>query len=198
MTWASGDRAWAGMPKLDVELVPSTCWLSNVRSLMRERAWRRLAAQVAQEGGRCCEVCGGRGRQHAVECHEVWFYDDRRGVQRLVRLQALCPRCHRVKHLGRTTSMGYGEPALAWLAHVNGWSRARTERYADAVFGRWAARSRRLWTLDLRVLGESYQVGLADLGLESYVLAPREREQMQHRRAVRMEDVYQRDGRTAR
>lgn len=58
-------------PKLHVELVPSTCWLSNVRPLMKRSAWRRLAAGVAEDGSGCCEVCRGRGCQHAVECHEV-------------------------------------------------------------------------------------------------------------------------------
>lgn len=183
-----------GMPKLRVELVPSTCWLSNVRSLMKRSAWRRLAAQVAEDGGRCCEICGGRGRQHAVECHEVWHYDDSRRVQFLMRLQALCPRCHRVKHLGRTANLGYGEQACVWLAQVNGWDEAITERYVQAVFDQWAARSRHDWTLDLTVLGEAYAVGLDVLGLGSYVLAPREREQMQHGRTVSMEDVYRRDG----
>jgi hypothetical protein len=195
---AAGNHPASGLARLRIELVPSTCWLSNVRSLMKKRAWQRLAAEVAEHGRRCCEVCGGRGRQHAVECHEVWFYDERRGVQLLMRLQALCPRCHRAKHLGRTASLGYGEQACAWLAHVNGWDQATTERYVDAVFSQWAARSQRAWTLDLTVLGEAYQVGLDDLGLDSYVLAPRERERMQHRRAVSMEDVYQRDGRSAR
>ena len=99
---------------------------------------------------------------------------------------------------GRTASLGYGEQACAWLAHVNGWDPSTTESYVESVFGQWAARSQRAWTLDLTVLGEAYQVGLDDPGLESYVLAPRERERMQHRRAVRMEDVYERDGRTAR
>jgi len=188
----------SGLYRLRVELVPSTCWLSNVRSLMRERAWKRLAAEVAEDGRGRCEVCSGRGRQHAVECHEVWHYNDGRGVQLLMRLQALCPRCHRVKHLGRTSSLGYGEQACAWLAHVNEWDHATTERYVDAVFMQWSARSQRAWTLDLTVLGEAYQVGLDDLGLDSYVLAPREREQMQHRRAVLMEDVYQRDSGMAR
>ena len=187
-----------GLPKLRVELVPSTCWLSNVRSLMKRSAWKRLAAEIAEDGGRRCEVCAGRGRQHAVECHEVWLYDDRRGVQVLMRLQALCPMCHRVKHLGRTMNVGYGEQACRWLARVNGWDAATTSRYVDAVFGQWEARSQRAWTLDLTVLGEAYEVSLGDLGLERYVLAPHEREQMQHRRAVSAEDVYQRDGTAVR
>lgn len=188
----------SGLPRLRVELVPSTCWLSNVRSLMRQRAWKRLAAEIAEDGGRCCEVCGGRGRQHAAECHEVWLYDDVRRMQTLMRLQSLCPGCHRVKHLGRTMNMGYGGQACAWLARVNGWDAATTNRYVDAVFGQWLARSERPWTLDLTVLGEAYEVGLADLGLERYVLAPHEREPMQHRRAVSAEDVYRCDGSAVR
>ena len=52
-------------------------------------------------------------------------------MQLLMRLQALCPRCHRVKHLGRTASIGYGEQACAWLARVNGWDAATTERYVE-------------------------------------------------------------------
>jgi hypothetical protein len=187
-----------GLPKLRVELVPSTCWLSNVRSLMRERPWRRLAAQIAEDAGRCCEVCRGRGRQHAVECHEVWLYDDLRRVQTLMRLQALCRRCHRVKHLGRAVNLGYGEQSCAWLARVNGWDVPTTARYVDVVFRQWQARSERAWTLDLTVLGDAYQVSPAALGPARYVLAPHEREQMQHRREVSAEDVYRRDGTAVR
>jgi len=188
----------SGLPRLRVELVPSTCWLSNVRSLMKRSAWKRLAAEVAEDGGRCCEVCRGRGRQHAVECHEVWLYDDPRRVQKLMRLQALCPRCHRVKHLGRTMNMGYGEQACVWLARVNGWDATTTNRYVDAVFEQWQARSQRGWALDLTVLGEAYEVSLVDLGLSGYLLGPHEREQMQHGRAVSGEDVYRRDGTAVR
>jgi hypothetical protein len=165
---------------------------------MKRSAWQRLAAEIAEENDRRCEICRGRGRQHAVECHEAWYYDDARGVQLLMRLQVLCPSCHRVMHLGRTSNLGYGEQARAWLARVNEWDQARTEDYVDAVFAQWAARSQREWTLDLSLLGECYGVPLDALGLDGYVLAPREREQMQHRRQVGMEDVYQRDGRPAR
>jgi hypothetical protein len=194
ITYAPMTVAPGMLPRLSVELVPNTCWLSNVRSLVRERAWKRLAAEIAEDSGRRCEVCRGRGRQHAVECHEAWLYDERRRVQMLMRLQSLCPMCHRVKHLGRSVNVGYGEQACAWLARVNRWDQATTERYIDAVFSQWAARSQSAWTLDLTVLHEAYGVGLDDLGLDSYVLAPRERQQMHHRRAARMEDMYQRDG----
>lgn len=182
-------------PRLRVELVPSTCWLSNVRSYMTRHYWAKLAAEVAEDGKHLCEVCGGRGRQHAVECHEVWLYDDARRVQTLLRLQALCPLCHKVKHLGHTIAGGREEMAFHWLGKVSGWDRPQTLRYVDAVFAQWAARSQIEWTLDLRVLGEVYGVALERLGLESFVLAPAQRLRMQHGREVSMEDLYGRDGR---
>ena len=182
-------------PKLRVALVPSTCWLSNVRSLMKEWAWRKLKDSIAEMGEYRCEVCRGQGRKHPVECHEVWGYDDERRVQALLRLQALCPMCHRVKHLGRSINLGYEEVACGWLARVNGWDAATTSTYVDAAFRQWSARSQHGWTLDLTTLGEVYEVSSADLGLSSYVLAPHERKQMQRRSAVSAEDIYSRDGR---
>ena len=187
-----------GLPKLRVELVPSTCWLSNVRSYMSDYFWRKLSKEIAEDSRERCMVCGGRGRRHAVECHEAWYYDDRRRVQALMRLDALCPICHAIKHLGRTLSQGNERMAIDWLAKVNGWDEPTTCAYIRAVFEQHRARSQFEWALDLSVLGEAYGIGLDQLGLESYVLAPRERKQMQHRRETRMEDVYERDGRTAR
>lgn len=179
-----------GMPKLRVELVPNTCWLSNVRSYVSDHFWRKLSKEISEDSRQRCMVCGGRGRRHAVECHEAWYYDEQRRVQLLMRLDALCPMCHAIKHLGRTIQQGNRQMALDWLAKVNGWEEQTTMRYVDAVFAQWRARSEVEWTLDLSVLGEAYEVGLEKLGLESYVLAPHEREQMQHRRAACMQDVY--------
>jgi hypothetical protein len=140
------------MTRLTIELVPSTCWWSNVRSHVAASDWERLRRSTAQAAGNRCEVCGGRGRRHPVECHEVWEYDDTRMVQRLVRLIALCPSCHEVKHLGLAGMRGRRGPALAHLGRVNGWSAADTEAYAEAVFEQWATRSRHDWILDCTVL----------------------------------------------
>ena len=62
---------------------------TNVRSHLPKGVWDRLRRQVAAQAG--CEICGGRGRRWAVECHEVWHYDDAAKVQRRERLVALRP-----------------------------------------------------------------------------------------------------------
>jgi len=80
-----------------------------------------MRRQVYQAAGWRCELCGGRGPEHLVECHEKWAYDDTTGVQQLVRLLALCPACHEVKHLGLARVNGRERQALTHLARVNGW-----------------------------------------------------------------------------
>jgi hypothetical protein len=139
-------------PRLTVELVPQTCWFSNVRDRVSREDWDRMRSRVYEHAGRRCEVCGGRGSKHPVECHEVWEYDERTAVQRLVRMIALCPACHEVKHMGLAGIKGRGEIAAAHLAAVNGWTAQLTARYIEEAFALWEERSERTWSLDVSAL----------------------------------------------
>jgi hypothetical protein len=139
--------------RLTVELVPSSCWYTNVRSNVPKAVWDRLRRRVAAEANQRCEICGGRGRRWPVECHEVWHYDDATRVQRLERLVALCPACHQVKHAGLASKRGRLEAVIEHLVAVNGWTTDDAGLYLEAAFEQWAARSRHQWTLDVSVLG---------------------------------------------
>ena len=142
----------ADAPKLTVELVPETCWYSNVRSNVPRAEWDHLRKLVYAAAGHRCEICGGHGRQHPVECHEVWEYDDERHVQRLARMVALCPRCHEVKHFGRAQMEGNERRALRWLKEVNGWTEAEAIHHVQAATFAWRERSRHEWELDISFL----------------------------------------------
>ncbi|HST03677.1 MAG TPA: HNH endonuclease signature motif containing protein [Chloroflexia bacterium] len=135
--------------RLTVELVPSTCWFSNLRSELSQQDWDRLRHATYERAGQRCEVCGQRGSAHPVECHEVWEYDDVHHVQRLAGLVALCPACHESKHIGYATSTGRSSQARTHLAHINGWSMDSVELYLEAEFEQWSRRSQHEWTLDL-------------------------------------------------
>ena len=136
-------------PKLTVELVPSSCWYSNIRSQVPRTEWDRLRKLVYRNAGHKCEVCGGRGSRWPVEAHELWEYDDTTHTQRLLTIQALCPNCHAVKHLGRTSLCGDLEQAIEHLARVNEWSYVQAKQYAAECFKVWAERSEHEWVLDL-------------------------------------------------
>lgn len=141
-------------PRLTIELVPRTCWFSNVRKQVSTQAWDRIRRQVYERAGRRCEVCGGRGSAHPVDCHEVWEYDDVASLQYLVRMVALCPACHEVKHIGFAGTQGRGKLAEAHLAEVNGWTPEAAKRYVEEAFDVWRERSKREWSLDVSALAD--------------------------------------------
>jgi hypothetical protein len=138
--------------RLTLELVPKTSWYNNVRALVDEDGWDRIRRQVWRQARYRCEICGGRGPEHPVECHEVWRYDDRARIQALVRMIALCPACHQVNHFGLAEVRGKGAQARAHLARVNGWTLEQADAYIAEAFQVWARRSAGPWTLDLEGL----------------------------------------------
>ena len=146
------------MTKLTIELVPRTCWFSNVRTEVAISEWKQIQYQVFSAANRKCEICGGVGSKHPVECHEVWEYDDDKKTQTLIRCIALCPKCHEVKHIGLASKRGRLTQAIRHLAKVNGWSMADAEVYTDHAFEIWSQRSNFDWKLDISCLSELYGV----------------------------------------
>jgi hypothetical protein len=139
---------------LTVELVPASCWFSNVRSAVTSDEWDVIRRRIYRRATYRCEVCGGRGDAHPVECHEVFDYDDTRLMQTLVDMVALCPACHEVKHIGFAGLRGRDEPARAHLATMNGWDDAQVDEYLDLMFELWELRSAFPWNLDLSLLAD--------------------------------------------
>lgn len=152
-------RASTPIPKLTIELVPKTCWYSNVRSNVPQSHWDIIRRNVYSLAGYICEVCGGVGRRHPVECHEVWHYDDINHIQLLERMIALCPACHEVKHIGRAQRIGRLNAALSHLCYVNDWDAETTEHYVAQQFEVWKKRSQYEWKLDIRELSKYVKTG---------------------------------------
>jgi Domain of unknown function (DUF5710) len=138
--------------KLTIELVPETCWYTNVRSEVSEETWNFLRKQTYRNANYQCKICGGKGNTHPVECHEIWDYNDRKKIQTLNGLIALCPSCHKCKHIGYATMTGNGDIAAKHLAHVNSWSQKQADNYIERCFDIWRERSFFEWTLDISYL----------------------------------------------
>jgi 5-methylcytosine-specific restriction endonuclease McrA len=149
-------------PKLTIELVPATCWYSNVRSELPTKEWDRLRKESYAHAEYKCEICGESGKDqgynHALECHEIWDYNDTTKVQTLKGLISLCPRCHQVKHIGRSTILGKQGEALAHLEKVNGWNHKQAVDYLAESFIIHSERSKHEWKLNINSLNEDYGV----------------------------------------
>lgn len=149
-------------PRLTVELVPQTCWFSNVRDHVPQATWDMLRRQTYKKANYRCSICGGRGPKWPVECHEIWHYDDCNHIQKLIGLTALCPACHEVKHIGLAGLRGRVEQACQHLAKVNGWTKIQAKEYLQQVGEVWLERSQHQWRLDLSWLSEEFGLNIPD------------------------------------
>lgn len=138
-----------GQKLLTIELVPETCWFSNVRSNVKKIDWEKLKTLTFRKASYRCEICNKRGEKWPVECHEIWEYNDIHKIQTLKGLISLCPPCHQVKHIGFANVQGAGEAAALHLSQVNDWDMATTYKYIDEQFLIWQERSKHEWSLDV-------------------------------------------------
>ena len=140
---------------LFVDLIPDSCWFTNVRSCVGQRDWDRLRRMVYRRANDRCEACGA-GRDPDVgkwlEAHERWEYDEATRTQRLRRIVCLCSFCHEVTHYGLACVRGRDELALRHLIYVNRWSGRKAKRHVEAAFTQWEKRSEVHWSLDLEPL----------------------------------------------
>lgn len=66
------------------------------------------------------EMHGVRRTCKRLDAHEQWEYDEGNAVQRLKGIIAVCPACHAVIHIGRTSLKGDIRAAEEHFMKVNG------------------------------------------------------------------------------
>src|SRR5579862_704679 len=98
-----------GRKNLTINLIPSTAWYKNLRSELPKGEWDKLRKAQYKTANYVCEICGASGLEQGfkwpVEAHEVWEFDDKEHIQKLISLIALCPLCHMCQHYGRSSAI---------------------------------------------------------------------------------------------
>lgn len=138
--------------KLTAELVPAPLWEINLRLLLTQSSWNILKKQTYKNANYLCEICGGKGKKHPVECHEKWHYNDTDNIQTLIGTIALCPMCHQTKHFGRAQLMGYFEDVKNHFVKVNEIPKNEAIEYFNKKMIEFNKRSQYEWQVNLNWL----------------------------------------------
>lgn len=150
-----------GSLRLPLTLLPRSCWGQNVRKALPDR-WDEIRHEAYRRAGYRCEVDGSDGGGRPLHAHE--YFDYRDGRQVLTQIACLSDTAHSATHLGRTLKFSGSDraakEALAYLAHVNGWSVQQAAVYAQQELAICAERSTRKWTLDLSLLEREFGIKL--------------------------------------
>ena len=147
--------------ELRCELVPKTCWFSNVRDHLKQSEWDKVKDWCYRRAGYHCEICGlnGKlqGRRHRVEAHEIWDYNDTERIQTLVGLISLCPMCHKSKHYGRAISIGEDKSVRFHLKQINAhWHWRDVFKHCRDSITLWQERSYHNYTLNMDYLRDEF------------------------------------------
>lgn len=119
---------------------------------MPKQQWDTIRKKCYKLAGNVCQVCGGRGPAHPVECHEIWHYDDTSHIQKLTGFISLCPACHEVKHIGLAQLRGNFRRAFEQLKKVNNWNDAQASGYINEAWKIWFQRSRYNWQVNIEYI----------------------------------------------
>ena len=137
--------------KLEFEMVPDSCWYSNLRSILSKKQWDCIKADAKRRANGKCMICGKKTDR--LEAHERWSYNEKTQTQKLEDIVAVCSDCHSVIHIGRTQLKGNEERAEEHYMKVNNCSYAEYRKN----LGKANELHRRLnlvpeWKLDLTYL----------------------------------------------
>lgn len=149
------DREFGGNT-LFIDLVPSTCWFSNVRSCIHPKDWDRVRNHIYERTNYTCECCGINTKEDTtngqLEAHERWNYDEEKKIQKLMRIIALCHQCHQSTHMGLAGLRGKDEEAMTHLQKVKNitQSEACKERNESGILHR--IMSQHEWKLDISLI----------------------------------------------
>ena len=103
--------------KLTMDLIPKGAWGSSLSKQLSKDDWDTLRQFAFSKARGECSICGCKTNE--LDAHEVWFFDKQNSTQTLKNIQALCTRCHGVKHFRNSERLGYGQNAKRHFLKVN-------------------------------------------------------------------------------
>lgn len=139
--------------KLGLHLIPQTCFRSNLRNHLGQRKWSIFSRKIRRENNFTCKYCGfveDRKTKKYTHLHEIWEFDDKNKIQRLIGFECICPDCHNVHHWGYSEYRGLNlKYLLDHACTINSCSSSEFKEHIAKERKLWEERSSHEWTLDL-------------------------------------------------
>ena len=138
--------------RLPIELIPHSSWQSNLRSILKPKMWEEIRKKVYRKNSARCSICQRTGK---LQAHEVWDFNNKTKVQKLVDIIPLCFQCHMVKHIGFAQvaeGRNMHERLIKHFMEVNKCERVDYQKHLAAEVKKFEDRSRYDWQLELSKL----------------------------------------------
>jgi len=146
------DRTFGGN-ELFVDILPTSCWFTDIWKCTDPIDWYRIDALVKRRANSTCETCGTASL--ADHIHERWEYDEATHTQRLRRLILLCEACHTATHAERSNLSSQFDKAIPQLVTVRRCTLEEARHHVEAVSDLSRKQRETEWALDLKILSSA-------------------------------------------
>lgn len=148
--WKSLENDLSKGLNLAIAMIPKSTWGQNLHHRLPSSEWARIKERTLGDSAYKCSICDSPNKLH---CDELWEYDNRRKIQKLVGLRTLCSMCHFVKHIGHAGilaekgKLDFSQIVQHFLS-INGCDLLFFDEHLARAEKLWKERSRHKWTVD--------------------------------------------------
>ncbi len=86
--------------KLTIQPIPVSTWGRSLANRLPRKDWDKIRYDEYRRADYTCEIC--EEINLSLHCHEVWSFEERKKIQRLMGFEVCCELCHDVHHFGRS------------------------------------------------------------------------------------------------
>ena len=162
--------------RIHFQVIPVKCVGRNLHShnIIKAEKWQEISKEVRLRTRGICECCGRKFDTNELSAHEVWEFDEERGIQRLLCIIGICDKCHRTIHYQYHFSNNKLEPRDAFIckAHymdLSGWDENGFEMALDIALKRYRILNQREedWKLDISLILATGRLEFEDLDISN-------------------------------
>ena len=146
------DRTYGGND-LFIDLIPKTSWFKNIRSCFSKKDWDIIRKYIYERVDYKCECCSKNCfESNDLEAHERWSYDIDTETQKIMRIIALCKKCHLATHYGYCQVIGLTNVINKHIKEVKNINDEQLNNHINEAFNLWNMRNMYNWNLDLSMI----------------------------------------------
>lgn len=122
------------MLRLEIQPIPVSSWGKSLANRLDKSDWNEIRFRVYREANYKCQIC--KGGKDTLHCHELWAFNDKAKIQRLVGFECCCQLCHDVHHFGRSTQVYPADYVKRLIEHwckVNGKTKSQFLAYERRI-----------------------------------------------------------------
>lgn len=139
--------------KLKLHLIPQTSFYYNLRSYLGRTQWSKLSRRIREKHNYKCQYCGfveDRINKKYTNLHEIWKFDEKNKIQKLIGFECICSDCHNIHHWGFSKFKGLNlEYLIKHACRVNNCTPQQFKKHIEKEKEIWYRRSQIKWKIEL-------------------------------------------------